>query len=76
MRQPRGWVRVVPRAGPRAACLTAWCKQVRVMRRLEHRNLVSLLDCFQEKDAMYLVMDLVAGRDLYDRYRSRPTPTP
>jgi len=46
------------------------------MRRLEHRNLVSLLDCFQEKDAMYLVMDLVAGGDLYDRYRSRPTPTP
>lgn len=41
--------------------------EVSVMTRLEHKNIVEVLDFFEEADQYYIVMDHMAGGDVFDR---------
>uniref|UniRef100_A0A0K0ES48 Protein kinase domain-containing protein n=1 Tax=Strongyloides stercoralis TaxID=6248 RepID=A0A0K0ES48_STRER len=41
--------------------------EIRVLRKLKHPNIVQLLDTFDEKQYVYLVMELVTGGELFDR---------
>lgn len=41
--------------------------EIDVLRRLRHPNIVQLLDVFEEKNNVYLVMELVTGGELFDR---------
>jgi serine/threonine-protein kinase len=38
---------------------------------LEHRNIVTVFELGQEKDGVYIVMELLRGEDLCERLRSR-----
>lgn len=41
--------------------------EIKVLRRLRHPNIVQLLETFEDKHHVYLVMDLVTGGELFDR---------
>ncbi|KAL5013464.1 hypothetical protein ScPMuIL_007734 [Solemya velum] len=41
--------------------------EIQVLRRLRHSNIVQLLDVFEDKCHVYLVMELVTGGELFDR---------
>uniref|UniRef100_A0A0K8TXV6 Calcium/calmodulin-dependent protein kinase type 1 n=1 Tax=Bactrocera latifrons TaxID=174628 RepID=A0A0K8TXV6_BACLA len=41
--------------------------EIRVLRRLAHPNIVQLLETFEDKWKVYLVMELVTGGELFDR---------
>jgi len=41
--------------------------EIRVLRRLDHPNVVKLLEAYESKSAVYLVMELVTGGELFDR---------
>ncbi|XP_060602146.1 calcium/calmodulin-dependent protein kinase type 1-like [Ruditapes philippinarum] len=41
--------------------------EIEVLRRLNHPNIVRLTDVFEDKNYVYLVMELVTGGELFDR---------
>ncbi|XP_023168776.1 calcium/calmodulin-dependent protein kinase type 1 isoform X2 [Drosophila hydei] len=41
--------------------------EIRVLRRLTHPNIVQLLETYEDKAKVYLVMELVTGGELFDR---------
>ncbi|XP_052827482.1 calcium/calmodulin-dependent protein kinase type 1 [Octopus bimaculoides] len=41
--------------------------EIQVLRRLKHPNIVQLLDVFEDKQRVFLVMELVTGGELFDR---------
>uniref|UniRef100_A0A9J2PKR1 Protein kinase domain-containing protein n=1 Tax=Ascaris lumbricoides TaxID=6252 RepID=A0A9J2PKR1_ASCLU len=41
--------------------------EIKVLRKLRHPNIVQLLDTYDEKQHVYLVMELVTGGELFDR---------
>ncbi|XP_011307070.1 calcium/calmodulin-dependent protein kinase type 1 isoform X4 [Fopius arisanus] len=41
--------------------------EIRVLRRLKHPNIVQLLETFEDKHKVYLIMELVTGGELFDR---------
>jgi len=42
-------------------------KEVNIMNHLHHENLVAVVDFFEEDDFFYIVMELMAGGDVFDR---------
>lgn len=47
--------------------LAALVDEVQVMRKLDHPNLVKLVDFFSESEYFYLVMELMTGGELFNR---------
>lgn len=45
--------------------------EIDVLKRLSHPNIVALLDVFEDKSNVYLVMELVTGGELFDRIVQR-----
>ncbi|KAK6633729.1 hypothetical protein RUM43_001317 [Polyplax serrata] len=41
--------------------------EIKVLRRLKHPNIVQLLETFEDKHKVYLIMELVSGGELFDR---------
>merc|ERR1711953_1230553 len=41
--------------------------EIRVLRRLDHPNVVKLLEAYESRTCVYLVMELVTGGELFDR---------
>uniref|UniRef100_A0A0P4VME9 Calcium/calmodulin-dependent protein kinase type 1 n=1 Tax=Rhodnius neglectus TaxID=72488 RepID=A0A0P4VME9_9HEMI len=41
--------------------------EIKVLRRLTHPNIVQLLETFEDKQKVYLIMELVTGGELFDR---------
>ncbi|XP_025830639.1 calcium/calmodulin-dependent protein kinase type 1 [Agrilus planipennis] len=41
--------------------------EIKVLRKLVHPNIVQLLETFEDKNKVYLVMELVTGGELFDR---------
>jgi len=41
--------------------------EIRVLKRLDHRNVVKLLEAYESRTCVYLVMELVTGGELFDR---------
>merc|ERR1711935_1006777 len=41
--------------------------EVRVLKRLDHKNVVKLLEAYESRTCVYLVMELVTGGELFDR---------
>lgn len=41
--------------------------EIKVLRRLRHPNIVQLLETYEDKSKVYLVMELVTGGELFDR---------
>eukprot|EP00536_Pseudo-nitzschia_multiseries_P012614 jgi/Psemu1/309256/fgenesh1_kg.492_\ len=41
--------------------------EVNIMTQLHHKNLVEVVDFFEEEDYYYIVMELMAGGDVFDR---------
>ena len=41
--------------------------EIKVLRKLRHPNIVRLLETFEDKNKVYLVMELVTGGELFDR---------
>uniref|UniRef100_A0A6B2LC69 Protein kinase domain-containing protein n=1 Tax=Arcella intermedia TaxID=1963864 RepID=A0A6B2LC69_9EUKA len=48
-------------------------REIDIMRKLKHKNIIALFDVFDEKDFIYLVMELVTGGELFDQIVSRGT---
>jgi len=45
--------------------------EVNILRKLNHKNIVGLVDLIDNKDALYIVLDLVSGGELFDRIVAR-----
>jgi len=48
-------------------------REIDIMRKLKHQNIIALFEVFDEKDFIYLVMELVTGGELFDQIVSRGT---
>jgi calcium/calmodulin-dependent protein kinase I len=46
-------------------------QEVKLMRKLSHKNIIKLLDFYEERDRYLLVMDMAAGNDLFTRVTAR-----
>uniref|UniRef100_F7ATZ1 non-specific serine/threonine protein kinase n=1 Tax=Ciona intestinalis TaxID=7719 RepID=F7ATZ1_CIOIN len=45
--------------------------ELRVLRRVRHRNIVQLIEVFEAPDKIYMVMELATGGELFDRIIAR-----
>jgi len=48
-------------------------REIDIMKKLKHKNIISLEEVFDEPDCIYLVMELVTGGELFDQIVSRGT---
>jgi len=48
-------------------------REIDIMQKLDHKNIISLEEVYDEKDTIYLVMELVQGGELFDQIVSRGT---
>jgi len=48
-------------------------REIDIMQTLDHKNIIALDDVYNEKDTIYLVMELVQGGELFDQIVSRGT---
>jgi len=48
-------------------------REIDILKKLTHPNIISLKDVFDEKETIYLVMELVQGGELFDQIVSRGT---
>jgi len=48
-------------------------REIDILKKLHHQNIISLKDVFDEKDKIYLVMELVQGGELFDQIVTRGT---
>jgi len=46
-------------------------REIDIMQKLDHKNIISLEEVYDEKDTIYLVMELVSGGELFDQIVSR-----
>jgi len=50
-------------------------REIDIMKKLQHNNIISLQEVFDEEDNIYLVLELVTGGELFDQIVSRGTYT-
>jgi len=48
-------------------------REIDIMRKLKHKNIIGLFEVYDEKENIYLVMELVTGGELFDQIVSRGT---
>eukprot|EP01123_Difflugia_compressa_P013375 TRINITY_DN615_c0_g1_i1.p1 TRINITY_DN615_c0_g1~~TRINITY_DN615_c0_g1_i1.p1 ORF type:complete len:472 (+),score=95.17 TRINITY_DN615_c0_g1_i1:51-1466(+) len=48
-------------------------REIDIMQKLDHKNIIKLDEVFDEKDTIYLVMEFVQGGELFDQIVSRGT---
>jgi len=48
-------------------------REIDIMKKLKHKNIISLEEVYDEPDNIYLVMELVTGGELFDQIVSRGT---
>jgi len=46
-------------------------REIDIMKKLKHTHIISLIDFFEDKDTIYLVLELAAGGELFDQIVSR-----
>ena len=47
-------------------------REIKILSRLNHPNVVNFIDCFSTKNHIYLVMELVRGLSLYELLKKQP----
>ncbi len=55
---------IAPHIASRASTIARFCREMRLLGRLDHPNVVRAFDADQAGDLLYIVMEYVAGRDL------------
>lgn len=50
-------------------------KEITILKKLSHRNIIHLYDVFETRDKLYLQMELVSGGELFDRIVNKGTYT-
>jgi len=48
-------------------------REIDIMQKLDHKNIISLEEVYDDKETIYLVMELVQGGELFDQIVSRGT---
>jgi serine/threonine-protein kinase len=67
---------IAPQIATRASSIARFQREIRLLGRLDHPNVVRALDADQSGDLLYLVMEYVAGRDLERVLQDRGTLSP
>merc|ERR1719445_2987307 len=55
----------------RAAFLMAMQGEIDIMRRLKHKYIVTMEECYEDKHTLYIVMEECKGGELFDRIRAK-----
>eukprot|EP01083_Nonionella_stella_P025549 70329_1 len=55
----------------RQALLLAMQGEIDIMRRLKHKYIVSMEECYEDKHTLFIVMEECKGGELFDRIRAR-----
>eukprot|EP00484_Ammonia_sp_Unknown_P016814 CAMPEP_0197040688 /NCGR_PEP_ID=MMETSP1384-20130603/17333_1 /TAXON_ID=29189 /ORGANISM="Ammonia sp." /LENGTH=559 /DNA_ID=CAMNT_0042471489 /DNA_START=61 /DNA_END=1740 /DNA_ORIENTATION=+ len=55
----------------RQALLVAMQGEIDIMRRLKHKYIVSMEECYEDKHTLYIVMEECKGGELFDRIREK-----
>eukprot|EP00483_Globobulimina_turgida_P005718 UN05728 len=55
----------------RKALLIAMQGEIDIMRRLKHKFIVSMEECYEDKHTLYIVMEECKGGELFDRIREK-----
>ncbi|KAF7458380.1 calcium-dependent protein kinase 2 [Cryptosporidium felis] len=55
----------------RVEALDNFMKEINILKNLDHPNIVKLYETYQDKDNIYLVMELCSGGELFDRIISQ-----
>lgn len=46
-------------------------REIEIMKKLQHKNIVSLIDVFESSEEIYIIMELVTGGELFDHIVQR-----
>ena len=60
-------VKIIKRVGSKSLIDEAVLHEVAIMNHLDHPHIVNVVDFFEEPEYYFIVMELMAGGDLYDR---------
>jgi calcium/calmodulin-dependent protein kinase (CaM kinase) II/calcium/calmodulin-dependent protein kinase I len=60
-------VKIIKRTGTKSLSDEAVLHEVAIMNHLDHPHIVNVVDFFEEPDYYFIVMELMAGGDLFDR---------
>lgn len=66
-RKRTGVMRAVKKVPKKAIALDKLHKEIDLMKRMDHPNIIKLFETFEDKTSMFLVMELCSGGELFDK---------
>lgn len=60
-------IKSIRRSYPATVKASGLAREIRMLRRVKHRNIVSLRDVYEDEDYVHIVTDLCEGGELFDR---------
>jgi len=66
-------IKVIPKVNLTKTDYVSLRTEIKVMRRLRHKNICKLYDVFENQSTLYLVEELCSGGELFDQIAARGT---
>ena len=64
-------IKMVKKANMKPIEITQQRKEIEVLKMCQHQNIVKLIDLFENSEHYYIVIEFMAGKDLFDYIQKR-----